>query len=47
MRLVRQGILRPPVKLVPNGRCLFPEANIDEDIARRFAAVPSEEVASA
>jgi hypothetical protein len=34
MRLVRQGILRAPVKLTPNGRCLFVESHLEEDLAK-------------
>jgi Helix-turn-helix domain len=41
MRLVKQGVLRPPVKLTPKGHCLFPKENFDEDLAKVAASRPA------
>jgi predicted DNA-binding transcriptional regulator AlpA len=38
MRLVRQGALPAPVKLTPNGQCLFPKAEIDRRLVEIAAS---------
>lgn len=47
MRLVKQGVLRPPIKLGPDpSPCLFNEDEIDEDVAALLAARPRAKVAA-